>query len=85
MTSNLLDANINYYSRCGLPYQEAVENAVGDILQYIETDVSILQTCREQWYNRKATGTLTEDFDRICKDLAETCKRNISEHKKLLQ
>lgn len=85
MTSNELDILIRFYQREGVTYGEAVQYALTDILDYINTDMSILQLCRQQWYNRKVAGSLTSEFDKTCKEIADYCKRSISTRKAMLQ
>lgn len=75
---------INYFQHQGMTYTEAVSSAIAEILEHIETDMSILQQCRQQWYTRKTAGTLTDEFDKTCKELADSCKKNIAYNKSLL-
>lgn len=86
MTSNELRVLVDYYVKYEhTTYEEAVSLSITDILDYINTDMSILQLCRQQWYNRKTAGTLTDEFTAICKELADVCKHSISARKQLLQ
>lgn len=86
MTSNELEQSISYKVRLEhKPYDLAVQESIDEIVESIKTDMSILENTRREWQKRVATNTLTDEFDRSCKELADALKKEIWNKEQLLK